>query len=152
MGALTLRANPKTEPTLQASDIAQLRQTIRGDLVVPDDSGYDQARRVWNGMVDKRPAAVIYCAGADDVIAAVNFARSRNLLVAVRGGGHNVAGCSVCDAGVVIDVSRMKRIEVDPVRRVARAQAGPWESSTRQRNLMALRPPWGSTPTPASPD
>ena len=75
-------------------------------------------------MVDKRPAAVIYCAGSDDVITAVNFARSRNLLVAVRGGGHNVAGCSVCDVGLVIDVSRMKRIEVDPIRRVARAQAG----------------------------
>ncbi len=124
MGALKLADNLKTEPTLQASDIAQLSQTIRGDLVVPDDSGYDQARRVWNGMVDKRPAAVIYCAGSDDVVTAVNFARSRNLLVAVRGGGHNVAGFSVCDAGVVIDVSRMKRIEVDPVRRVARAQAG----------------------------
>jgi FAD/FMN-containing dehydrogenase len=75
-------------------------------------------------MVDKRPAAVIYCAGTDDVIAAVNFARSRNFLVSVRGGGHNVAGNSVCDDGIVIDVSRMKGIEVDPVRRVARAQAG----------------------------
>src|ERR1700682_2228103 len=124
MDTLRFADNPKTEPTLNASDFAQLRQTIRGDLVVPDDPGYDQARRVWNGMVDKRPAAVIYCAGADDVITAVNFARSRNLLVAVRGGGHNIGGCSVCDAGVVIDVSRMKRIEVDPARRVARAQAG----------------------------
>jgi FAD/FMN-containing dehydrogenase len=105
-------------------DTARLRQTIRGELVVPDDPGYDRARRVWNGMVDKKPAAVIYCAGPDDVIAAVNFARTRNLVVAVRAGGHNVAGSSVCDAGVVIDVSRMKRIEIDPVRRVARAQAG----------------------------
>jgi FAD/FMN-containing dehydrogenase len=75
-------------------------------------------------MIDKRPLAVIYCADSDDVITAVNFARSQNLLVAVRAGGHNVAGSSVCNAGVVIDVSRMKRIEVDPVRRVARAQAG----------------------------
>jgi FAD/FMN-containing dehydrogenase len=115
---------PGTGPAQQTLDIAGLRQMMVGDLVLPDDPGYDGARRVWNGMVDKRPAAVIYCAGSDDVIAAVNFARSRNLPVAVRGGGHNVAGCSVCDAGVVIDVSRMKRIDVDPVRRVARAQAG----------------------------
>ena len=85
-------------------------------MVVPGDAGYDPARKVWNGMVDKRPAAVIFCAGADDVVSTVNFARSRNFLVAVRAGGHNVAGSSVCDGGVVIDLSRMKRIEVDPVR------------------------------------
>jgi hypothetical protein len=89
-------------------------------LVTPGDPGYDQARKVWNGMVDRRPAAVIYCAGADDVAAAVTFARSRYLLA----GGHNIAGSSVCDSGVVIDVSRMKSIEVDTERRVARAQAG----------------------------
>lgn len=115
----TIRQQP-----LHASDIARLRQTIRGELVVPDDPDYHQARRVWNGMVDKRPAAIIYCADSDDVKTAVNFARPRNLIVAVRAGGHNVAGSSVCDAGVVIDVSRMKRIEVDPVRRIVRAQAG----------------------------
>jgi FAD/FMN-containing dehydrogenase len=114
----------RIKQTLQSSDIAQLRQTIRGDVVLPNAPGYDQARKVWNGMVDKRPAAVIYCAGPDDVIAAVNFTRSRNFLISVRAGGHNVAGSSVCDDGVVIDVSRMKRIEIDPVRRIARAEAG----------------------------
>ncbi|MER9883656.1 FAD-binding oxidoreductase [Mesorhizobium sp. M0118] len=113
-----------SEPALQAPDIARLRQAIRGDLILPDDPGYDQARRVWNGMVDKRPAAVFYCAESSDVVTAVNFARSQGFLAAVRGGGHNVAGSSVCDGGVVIDVSRMKRIEVDPIRRVARAEAG----------------------------
>ncbi len=117
-------ADDSTTGRILHSDVALLRQTIRGELVVPNDPGYDQARRVWNGMVDKRPAVVIYCAGSDDVITAVNFARARNLLVAVRAGGHNVAGSSVCDGGVVIDVSRMKSIEVDPVRRIARAQAG----------------------------
>jgi FAD/FMN-containing dehydrogenase len=124
MDELRLADDPTAKPMLQASDIARLGPTIRGEVVVPDDPSYDEARKVWNGMVDKRPAAVIYCAGSDDVVTAVNFARSRNLLVAVRAGGHNVAGSSVCDAGVVIDVSRNKRIEVDPVRRVARAQAG----------------------------
>jgi len=124
MDDLRLADDPTTKPMLHVTDSARLRQAIRGELVVPDDPAYDQARRVWNGMVDKRPLAVIYCADSDDVITAVTFTRSRNLLVAVRAGGHNVAGSSVCDAGVVIDVSRMKRIEVDPVRRVARAQAG----------------------------
>jgi FAD/FMN-containing dehydrogenase len=123
MGAFRLADN-LAGPTLQASDVAQLRRTIRGDLVLPNDPDYDQARKVWNGMVDKRPAAVIYCAGSDDVVAAVNFAASRSLLVAVRSGGHNVGGASVCDGGVVIDLSRMKRIEVDPVRRTVRAEAG----------------------------
>src|SRR6478736_1888487 len=75
MGALSL-ADDLTESTLQASDYAQLRQTLRGEPVLPHDPGYDQARKVWNGMVDKRPAVVIYCAGSDDVISAVNFARS----------------------------------------------------------------------------
>ncbi|KAA3452869.1 FAD-linked oxidase [Mesorhizobium sp. SARCC-RB16n] len=119
-----LADDPRVGRVLQASEIARLRQAIRGDLILPGDAGYDRARRVWNGMVDKRPAAVIYCAQAGDVVAAVGFARSQNLLVAVRGGGHNVAGSSVCDGGLVIDVSRMKRIEVDPVRRIARAEAG----------------------------
>jgi FAD/FMN-containing dehydrogenase len=124
MSALKPADNSKSEPSLQVSDIARLRRTIRGDLVLPDDPGYDEARRVWNGMVDKRPAAVIYCVESDDVVTAVSFAKSQNFLVAVRCGGHSVAGSSVCVGGVVIDVSRMKRIEVDPVRRVARAQAG----------------------------
>ena len=121
MSALGLadRAGPPRAP-----DLARLRPAIRGELVLPDDAGYPQARKVWNGMVDKRPAAVIYCAGAGDAIAAVQFARSENLLVSVRAGGHNVAGSSVCDGGLVIDVSRMKHIEVDPARRIARAQAG----------------------------
>jgi FAD/FMN-containing dehydrogenase len=123
MGPLRLADN-LTESTLQASDFAQLRRTLRGEQVLPHDPGYDQARKVWNGMVDKRPAVVIYCAGADDVISAVNFARSRDLLVAVRAGGHNVAGSSMCDGGVVVDLSRMKRIEVDPARRIACAEAG----------------------------
>ena len=109
---------------LRAPDAAALRRMVRGEVVAPGDVTYDQARKVWNGMVDRRPAAVVYCAGSDDVVAAVKFARSRSLLVAVRAGGHNIGGASVCDGGLVIDVSRMKRIEVDPIKRTARAQAG----------------------------
>jgi FAD/FMN-containing dehydrogenase len=107
-----------------ASDVAQLRCKLKGDVVIPGDPGYDEARKVWNGAVDKRPAMVVYCAHSDDVMEAVKFARSGNHLVAVRSGGHNVAGLSVCDDGIVVDLSRMKRISVDPARRVARAEAG----------------------------
>jgi FAD/FMN-containing dehydrogenase len=124
MSAQTVADKRAANPTLQASEVGRLRHIIQGDVVVPGDAGYDPARKVWNGMVDKRPAAVIFCVGAKDVISAVNFASTRGLPVAVRAGGHNVAGNSVCDSGVVIDLSRMKRIEVDPVRRVARAEAG----------------------------
>ena len=85
---------------------------------------YDEARRVWNGMVDKKPAMIAYCAGSDDVIAAVNVRAREETAVSVRSGGHNVAGNSVCDGGLVIDLSRMKGIVVDPESRTARAEAG----------------------------
>lgn len=107
-----------------AQDFSPLRRRLRGELVLPADAGYAQARSVWNGMVDRYPAAVAYCATQDDVIEAVNFARSACLPIAVRSGGHNIAGASVCDDGLVIDLSRMKRIDVDPARGVARAMAG----------------------------
>ena len=100
----------------------QLR--LKGGLVLEGDAGYDEARKVWNGAIDKRPAMIAYCADAEDVARAVVFARSHNVSIAVRSGGHNVAGLSVCDGGMVIDLSWMKRIEVDPVRRIARAEAG----------------------------
>lgn len=102
--------------------ISQLR--LKGEVVLAGSAGYDEARRVWNGAVDRRPAMIAYCADTRDVVEAVTFARSRTFPVAVRSGGHNVAGLSVCDGGMVIDLSRMKRIDVDPVRRTARAEAG----------------------------
>jgi len=107
---------------LQPQATPKLR--LRGDLVLDGDAGYDEARRVWNGAIDKKPAMIAYCADARDVVEAVTFGRSRALPVAVRSGGHNVAGLSVCDGGIVIDLSRMKRIDVDPVRRTVRAEAG----------------------------
>lgn len=104
--------------------IAQLRASLRGSVVLPDDEGYDDARAVWNAMIDRRPAAIVRCADADDVVRAVEFARNQDLLVAVRGGGHSFAGKATCDGGLVIDLSGMKRVEIDPVGRVARAQGG----------------------------
>ncbi len=104
--------------------IEGLREQLRGTLIRPGDEGYDAARRVWNGMIDKHPGLIARCTGAADVVAAVNLAREHDLVVAVRGGGHNVAGNAVCDGGLVIDLSQMKGVRVDPGRQVARAQAG----------------------------
>ncbi|MCZ0738100.1 FAD-binding oxidoreductase [Phreatobacter sp. AB_2022a] len=105
-----------------ARPVSQLQ--LKGEVVLEGAAGYDEARRVWNGAIDKRPAMIAYCTDAGDVVEAVTFARSQACPVAVRSGGHNVAGLSVCDGGMVIDLSRMKRIDVDPLRRIARAEAG----------------------------
>jgi FAD/FMN-containing dehydrogenase len=99
--------------------VRALNGAFAGELIGPGDGGYESARRVWNGMVDRRPAMIARCAGAEDVVAALGFARERGLPVAVRGGGHNVAGNAVCDGGVVIDLSGLKEIAVDPQRRSA---------------------------------
>jgi FAD/FMN-containing dehydrogenase len=104
--------------------IGEFKASLRGALVLPGDDEYNRGRRVWNGMIDKHPAMIAYCGDAGDVIKSVAFARTHGLLTAVRGGGHNVAGNAVCDNGIVIDLSRMKGIEVDAKSRIARAQAG----------------------------
>ncbi|MDA9424007.1 FAD-binding oxidoreductase [Bradyrhizobium sp. CCBAU 53380] len=108
------KAEPRSAPQLR----------LKGNVVLAGSAGYDEARKVWNGAIDKRPAMIAYCAGAEDVARAVVFAISHRICIAVRSGGHNVAGLSVCDGGMVIDLSHMKQIEVDPVRRIARADAG----------------------------
>jgi len=104
--------------------IAQFRAGCRGAIIGPSDAGYDTARRIWNASVDKRPGLIVRCTGLADVIAAVNFAREHDLLVAIRGGGHNVGGRALCDGGLVIDLSRMKGIYVDARRGRARVQPG----------------------------
>lgn len=109
---------------LEESAVAAFKASLRGQLLAPDDEGYDAARMVWNAMIDKRPALIARCVGAADVIKAVNFARTRELLVSVRGGGHNVAGAAICDGGLMMDLSMMRGVRVDPVNRTARAEPG----------------------------
>ena len=104
----------KKSPALDAATIKGLKETLRGELLTPGSSGYDQARTIWNAMIDKRPDIIVRCAGAADVIQAVNFARKHDLLIAVRGGGHNIAGNAVCDGGIMIDLSLMKSVRVNP--------------------------------------
>ncbi|MEU8887113.1 FAD-binding oxidoreductase [Streptomyces sp. NPDC048442] len=104
--------------------IDQLRERVRGVVVTPDDDAYDEARKVYNAMIDRRPAAVVRCVNAGDVMATVDFARENGLDLAVRGGGHSVPGFGTCDGGVVADMSGMRGVRVDPARRTARAEGG----------------------------
>jgi predicted pyridoxine 5'-phosphate oxidase superfamily flavin-nucleotide-binding protein len=109
---------------IASSAVYQLKSRFRGELIGPGDQQYDAARTVFNVTINRRPALIARCAGADDVMQAVNFARKENLLLSVRGTGHNVAGFAVCDDGLVIDLARMKGITVDPQARTVRAEGG----------------------------
>ena len=127
------------EAVIEAVDTTALRSSFRGALLPPGEEGYEEARRVWNGAIDRHPALIARCAGADDVVEAVRFARERELPVTVRGGGHAVAGHAVCDGGLMIDLSLMKAVEVDPDARTARAAGGLlWrelDAATQQHGL-----------------
>ncbi|BCM16940.1 FAD-binding oxidoreductase [Mesorhizobium sp. J8] len=103
---------------------AKLRESLRGEVILRDDAGYDEARRVYNGMIEKRPLLIARCADVADVIAAVKYARDNDLLIAVRGGGHNGAGLGICDNGLVIDLSMMKGVHVDAKTRTVRVGPG----------------------------
>jgi len=104
--------------------VDQLREQVRGDVIAPDDEAYEEARKVYNAMIDRRPAVVVRPVNAGDVIAAVNFAGENGIDLAIRGGGHGVPGFGTCDDGVVVDLSRMKGVRVDPAKRTASAEGG----------------------------
>src|SRR5262245_32268460 len=128
-----------TDIVLDDATVQGFQTSLRGSLLRPGDAGYDEARQVWNANVDKRPALIARCAGVSDVINAVNFARTNNLLVSVRGGGHNIPGNCVCNGGLVIDLSRMKGIRVDPARRTVRAEGGvKWGEFDRETQAFGL--------------
>jgi len=107
-----------------AQSIEQLKGAVRGELIQPGDAGYDEARKVYNGMIDKRPKLIVRCVDVADVMAAVNYGRENGMLTAIRGGGHNGAGLGTCDGGLVIDLSRMKGVRVDPAARTVRVGGG----------------------------
>jgi len=117
---------------------------FRGELIRQDHPDYDEARKVWNGLIDRRPSLIARCTGPPDVAAAVRLGRQRQMTVAVRGGGHNVAGTAVCDGGLVIDLSPMKRISIDPVACTAKAEAGLlWGEFDRECQRYGLATPAG---------
>lgn len=121
---------------------------MRGPVLQPGDLAYDEARTLWNAIVDRYPALIARCTGTADVIAAVKFAREHNLLVSVRGGGHSVSGKAVCDGGLMIDLSAMKSIRVDPVGLTARAEPGVlWQEFDRETQAFGLATPGGTVGT-----
>src|SRR6185437_6599769 len=124
--------------------VANLKASLRGSLILPDDEGYDAARRVYNGMIDKRPGAIARCVDVADVMAAVNFAREHQVTLAIRGGGHNGGGLGVCDDGLVIDLSPMKGTHVDPAARTVRVQGGcTWGDVDHATHPFGLATPSG---------
>jgi FAD/FMN-containing dehydrogenase len=120
MGAIQSLQAPPTETIA----VDELGGSFRGELLLPTSPGYDAARRIWNGAIDRHPTCIARCTGVADVVAAVRFAREHDLEIAVRGGGHGVAGTAVCDDGIVIDLSAMRAVWVDPAGRTARVQGG----------------------------
>jgi FAD/FMN-containing dehydrogenase len=124
MSDLTVRTLDGGETTVGPDAVAGLASALQGGLLTSESSAYDETRAIWNAMIDRRPAAIVRCAGADDVVEAVSFAREHGLLISVRGAGHNIAGNSVADGVFMIDLSGMNAVEVDPANHMARVQPG----------------------------
>ncbi len=140
----TTRLQRRDGTAVEQALVDAFRDGFHGQVFLPDDAGYDAARRTWNASIDKRPGLIARCAGVADVVAAVRFARTNDLLAAVRSGGHNVAGRALCDDGIVIDLSAMKGIFVDPHGRTARVQAGATLGDMdRETHLHGLAVPSG---------
>jgi FAD/FMN-containing dehydrogenase len=130
--------------TVKALDSSTLKASLRGELIQPGDEHYDAARKVYNGMIDRRPALIARCADVSDVIAAVNFARENDLLVSIRGGGHNAGGLGVCDDGLVIDLSLIRYTHVDPAARTVRVGGGcTWGDVDHATHAFSLAVPSG---------
>jgi FAD binding domain/Berberine and berberine like len=145
---VTIRGADLETGVLEESVISDLKASLRGPLLCPGEAGYEETREIWNGMIDRRPATIARCHGVADIISSVNFARKHKLLVSVRGGGHNVAGNAVCDGGLMIDLSGMRSIRVDPVQRTARAEAGAtWGEFDRETQAFGLATPGGQIST-----
>jgi hypothetical protein len=138
------RLKQRSGAAVDAALIDSFKADFHGQVILPQDSAYDAARRIWNASIDKRPGLIARCVGTADVVQAVKFARANGLLVAVRGGGHNVGGRAVCDDGIVIDLSAMKGVFVDARNRTARVQGGATLGDVdRETHLHGLAVPAG---------
>jgi FAD/FMN-containing dehydrogenase len=136
------------EAQVDAQAVAGLRERVRGPLLTPGDPGYDEARSIWNGLIDRRPALIVLCTGAADVVDAVTFAREQELVLSIKAGAHNVAGNAVNDGGIVIDLSQMRGVHVDPTTRTVRVQGGAtWGDCDRETQLFGLAVPGGVVST-----
>src|SRR4051794_2227336 len=134
-----MTATTERSRVIGEATIGELRSSIKGQVITPGDKSYDEARAIWNASHDKRPAFIIRCEGAADVLKAVEFATSQGLRVAVRGGAHSIAGFSTVDDGVVIDLSMMRAVTVDPVNRRAVAQGGAtWRDFDHETQAFGL--------------
>ena len=134
--------------TVNGQAVQALAAQLRGSIVGQNDETYDQARKIWNGMIDRKPGLIVRCAEAADAVAAVRFARDHGLLVSVRGGGHNIAGNALCDGGVVIDFSQMKSVLVDPAAQKARVEPGATLADVdRETQAFGLAVPTGINST-----
>jgi FAD/FMN-containing dehydrogenase len=147
-----MTSEPATEATLDPEATQAFAEGVRGPVLRPGDPGYDVARAIWNGLIDRRPALIVQCSGAADVVDAVNFAREQNLLVSIKGGGHNVAGNAVTDGGLMIDLSQMRGVHVDPSTQTVRhreARRGATRIGRRSSSDSLCRA--GSSRRPESP-
>ena len=125
--------------TLGEAALEALRASMRGRLLQAGDAGYDEARKLWNSMIDRRPALIARCAGTADVLSVVKFAKAHELLVSVRGGGHNPAGYALCEGGLMIDLSPMRGVRVDPGKRTVTAQGGVlWHEVDQETQAFGL--------------
>ncbi|HET8750906.1 MAG TPA: FAD-binding oxidoreductase [Gaiellaceae bacterium] len=136
------------EAQLDTQELAALTERVRGAVLTLQDPGYDEARSLWNGLIDRRPALIVQCSGAADVVDAVNFAREQGLTLSIKAGGHNVAGNAVNDGGIVIDLSQMRGVTVDPAALTVRVQGGAtWGDCDRETQLFGLAVPGGVVST-----
>jgi FAD/FMN-containing dehydrogenase len=134
----------KTTDTFDESVLGEFRRALRGEILTSESEGYEKARQVYNGMTDRHPAMIVRCVGVSDVLAAVRFVRDNDCLPSVRSGGHSIAGLCISDGGIVIDLSLMKGIWVDPARRTARAEAGvTWGDLDHETQAFGMATPGG---------
>jgi len=148
MSGIRLASLQRGAITLGSDTLDAFRQTLRGSLRLPDEAGYDEARTIWNAMIDRHPGAVVRCKGAADIMHAVRFARENSVLVAVRAGGHNIAGNAVCEGGLLIDLSLMRGVRIDPIDGTARVEPGATLADfDREAQAFGLATPLGINST-----